>query len=120
MTADPATAPRAGRAPILRRGGSGPLRWVSRSSLGAGGDLLLGVLVQLVGLGLEGVDEAGDLAGDEGVPVLLVRVVVRADPVDAVHLGGDLIDRLEDLLPGLGDAGRDLATLLRIHSLESH
>src|SRR5690625_6585485 len=83
MTADPATAPRAGRAPILRRGGSGPLRWVSRSSLGVGGDLLLlGVLVQLVGLGLEGVDEAGDLAGDEGVPVLLVRVVVRADPVD--------------------------------------
>src|SRR5690606_34277232 len=76
--------------------------------------------VQLITLGLERLDQIVDLTVHERVPVLLVRVVVRTDPLHRAHQLSQRIEDLDDLLPRLDDLLRDVASLIRIHTLESH
>src|SRR5699024_885057 len=90
------------------------------SALVRRGVLLLGVMLELLALLLETVHQIRQTGTDERAPVITVRVVVRTDPLHGVHHSAHVTDDLHDLLTRLGHRGRDLATLIRIHTLESH
>src|SRR5699024_7332313 len=90
------------------------------SALVRGDVLLLRVLRELLALGLQTVHQLSHRTAQEAVPLIPVRVIIRTDPLHRVHELRDPIDQLQNLRTRLSHALRNLATLLRIHTLERH
>src|SRR5699024_10006487 len=90
------------------------------SALVRRGVLLLGVMLELLALLLETVHQIRQTGTNDRAPVITVRVGVRTVHLPGVHHSAHVSDDLPALLTRLGPRGRDLAILIRIHTLESH